>query len=263
MKKPVGLKLYLEQARELTGYHKIEGFDHYIQNIAHFNPLLNQLDQVVYLLNLPEGKFNYISPNSLEVEGYEAKELMLWSFNQHLDLMHPTESNIIINEFFPESWKYFDEADPKDLFNIKLTYNYRFRQKNGSYIHMLNQFSVIVFDEERNPLMTLGTASNIHEIYNKPEMFCRVYKLNKKNEWKKVYERYYPLLDGTDTYNLTPKELEIIKFVHEGLSSKEIAQLTNRSIETINSQRKSILAKTQCKSLTEVVVLAHQQGWIS
>jgi DNA-binding CsgD family transcriptional regulator len=261
MKIPADLKEYLQQASKLTGFHKIPEFDQYIQDISHFNPLLNQLDQVVYVLNLSEGKFNYISPNCLEVEGYDSKELMKLSFIQFMDLVHPFESNIVVNEFFPESWKCFEDAQPEELFNLKLTYNYRFKQKDGSYITMLNQFSIILFDEALNPMMTLGTVSNITDIYNKPEMFCRVYSLSKKNEWKKVYERYYSLNDQVDEYNLTPKEIEIIKFVQNGLSSKEIAQLTNRSVETINSQRKSILAKTQCKSLTEVIVLANKHGW--
>ena len=61
---------------------------------------------------------------------------------------------------------------------------------------------------------------------------------------------------------ITAKELEIIKHISKGLTSKEIAYNSNRSVETVNKQRKTILEKTGCQSLSEVVTLAIKNKWI-
>jgi DNA-binding NarL/FixJ family response regulator len=143
-----------------------------------------------------------------------------------------------------------------------VSYNYRLRLKNGTYRYLLQQFSYMMVDQDLNPLVIMGTTTDISNIYTKSELFCRLTIKNKKGIWENVFEKYRSNAESPHSFQLTEKEFEIIRFVHNGHSSKEIAQRTNRSVETINSQRKSILNKTSCKSMTEVIVMAKENHWI-
>jgi DNA-binding NarL/FixJ family response regulator len=56
---------------------------------------------------------------------------------------------------------------------------------------------------------------------------------------------------------LSERELEILKMVAEGLSSKEIAEKLYLSYHTINTHRKNILKKLSCKSAAELLNYAY------
>lgn len=54
-------------------------------------------------------------------------------------------------------------------------------------------------------------------------------------------------------YGLTNAELSLVEAIGEGLTNREIAERRERSVATINSQVKTILAKSQCANRTQFV----------
>jgi serine/threonine protein kinase/DNA-binding CsgD family transcriptional regulator len=61
---------------------------------------------------------------------------------------------------------------------------------------------------------------------------------------------------------LTPRELDVIRLVAEGLSNKEIGQALAISPRTVNFHLDNLFAKLGVRSRTEAAILAIRQGWI-
>ena len=61
---------------------------------------------------------------------------------------------------------------------------------------------------------------------------------------------------------LTPRELEVLRLVAEGLSNKQIAEALAISPRTVNFHLDNLFAKLGVRSRTEAAVLALRQGWI-
>lgn len=61
-------------------------------------------------------------------------------------------------------------------------------------------------------------------------------------------------------FGLTATELSLVDAMAEGLTNAQIAQRRDRSVATINTQVKSILAKTQCTTRTQFVRLMMSFG---
>jgi DNA-binding NarL/FixJ family response regulator len=61
---------------------------------------------------------------------------------------------------------------------------------------------------------------------------------------------------------LTPREIEIIKLIAEGKSSREIAELLFLSFRTIQNHRTRIMRKLNLKKNTDLVKYAIQMGFI-
>lgn len=61
---------------------------------------------------------------------------------------------------------------------------------------------------------------------------------------------------------LTPRQIEIIKLVATGLTSKVVAEKLFLSELTVIKHRKNIIKKLELKNFTEVVSHAHQEGII-
>ena len=61
---------------------------------------------------------------------------------------------------------------------------------------------------------------------------------------------------------LSPRELEVLKLVSEGLTNKQIAYRLGLSERTIQFHLNSIFNKTNTASRTEATAVAIKQGWL-
>jgi two-component system response regulator NreC len=70
---------------------------------------------------------------------------------------------------------------------------------------------------------------------------------------------------GTDDpYDLlTPREREVLQLVAEGKSNKEIAQLLNLSVYTVETHRSNIMEKLNLHGVPELILYAVRKGIIS
>ena len=70
---------------------------------------------------------------------------------------------------------------------------------------------------------------------------------------------------GTDdAYDLlTPREREVLQLIAEGKSNKEIANLLNLSVYTVESHRSNLMEKLNLRGLPELILYAVRNGIIS
>lgn len=78
------------------------------------------------------------------------------------------------------------------------------------------------------------------------------------SHWRKYSE---PKTANTST-SLTKSELDVLDLLTKGLNGTEIAQTRDVSKETVRSQIKSILHKTQCKNQNQLISRFGQGQWL-
>lgn len=69
-------------------------------------------------------------------------------------------------------------------------------------------------------------------------------------------------LESEDYSPLSPREIEILGFVSQGLSNKEISSILCISDQTVKNNITSILRKLQVNDRTQAVIYALRHGWI-
>jgi DNA-binding NarL/FixJ family response regulator len=69
-------------------------------------------------------------------------------------------------------------------------------------------------------------------------------------------------IEDDDYTPLSPREIEILGFVSQGLSNKEIASILHISDQTVKNNITSILRKLQVNDRTQAVIYALRHGWI-
>jgi DNA-binding NarL/FixJ family response regulator len=62
--------------------------------------------------------------------------------------------------------------------------------------------------------------------------------------------------------HLTGSEIEIVRLIADGLTTKEIALQKNISFHTVNTHRKNIFRKMQVSNASELIMHAIRAGWI-
>jgi len=65
-----------------------------------------------------------------------------------------------------------------------------------------------------------------------------------------------------ESKNLTFSEMEIVKMISQGFTTKEIAFRKNISFHTVNTHRKNIFRKLCVTNVSELVMCAIKSGWI-
>ncbi len=60
--------------------------------------------------------------------------------------------------------------------------------------------------------------------------------------------------------HVSPRELEVLALVGEGLTAAQIGARLHRSIDTINAHRAALLRKLNCQNATQLSVIAHRAG---
>jgi two-component system, NarL family, response regulator NreC len=78
------------------------------------------------------------------------------------------------------------------------------------------------------------------------------------------YVRKLQRTGGEDSYDLlTPREREILQLIAEGKSNKEIANMLNLSVYTVETHRANLMEKLGLKSVPELILYAVRKGIIS
>ena len=68
---------------------------------------------------------------------------------------------------------------------------------------------------------------------------------------------------GEETGQLTVSEMEIVRLISEGLTTKEIASRKYISFHTVITHRKNIFRKLGVSSVSELIMYALRTGWIN
>jgi len=78
------------------------------------------------------------------------------------------------------------------------------------------------------------------------------------------YMRKLKRSGAEDAYDLlTPREREILQLVAEGKSNKDVANLLNLSVYTVETHRSNMMQKLRLKSVPELTLYAVRKGLIS
>ena len=60
--------------------------------------------------------------------------------------------------------------------------------------------------------------------------------------------------------NLTSSETVLVELMADGLTNRQIADIRDRSVDTVNTQVKSLLAKANCANRTQLIRRASHIG---
>ena len=117
-------------------------------------------------------------------------------------------------------------------------------------------------------LNSAGINDIILKTVNKEELFEAIESTLKGKKYYsnelldllfEVTEKKYP---SDDSVQLTVSEIEIVRLIADGLTTKEIAARKFISFHTVISHRKNIFRKLGVSSISELIMYSIKAGWI-
>lgn len=208
-------------------------------------PLTNA--QCLYVLDFQKQAVVF-QKNATVLLGYSEEEFTSELIHSYI---HPDDEDMV-HRLIRAAVSYVRDRPAFEDGVFSLTY--RIRKKEGSYIKVLRQSSVFEIDQNGMMISNLSIISDIGFINSGQNVdwtfSTKDYDETLFNDYVGAqYEKYF-----------TPRELQIIHWINEGLSSKDIAIKNSISSHTVDTHRRKILKKAGCKNTIELLNFCNKTG---
>ncbi len=243
----------------LSGLLKGELVRKHIEQQILIDNLLPDSASFFFVVEPVTHKYHFMGKQQESLTGYANEEVMRRGVAFFLECLHPDEVNILLEKIYPEMARIMGEiAKTEDIKKISTQFNYRFKDKSGKYINLLEHLYVLETDQEGRPALFLG---NIITLESKEVLPLRLtIKMMRGNGSIKIIL--------SDTYNseksvfanITIRELDIIRNLAMGKTSKQIGKELFISNHTVDTHRRNLMKKLDCKSVVELARFAFQNG---
>lgn len=208
-----------------------------------------------FLLDYTTRKYIYVDESCFYLAGFAPSHYYESGLDGYLKNWHPDDYRIVNEKIFPDNMHFLSTLPKEKYPDIVITYNYRMLNAAGEYITILQRFSYIPSEIDALPLGVVGVAMNISHFKSDHSIVHTIEDPVQYNEGivsSILFKKIHPVVDNNDLL-LSSREKEILRYIAEGHSSKQIADRLGLSVNTISNHRKTMLAKTHCSSSAELM----------
>ena len=235
--------------------------------IQHFRPAdrtASRFSPTTFLLDYSTRKYIYMDPACFDLTGYTADYFMETGLEEYISKWHPDDFHILDTKVFYDSMNFLKTVSPESYKDYIFSYNYRVLNAKNEYVTVLQRFSYLTVGEQV-PVGVIGVAFDITHYKNDTTIVHTierpsVYENSTVNEL--VFKKIHPVYAREEGRVLTQKEIQILKAIAKGFASKQIADEMSLSINTVHNHRRNMLAKTGCKSSSELINYAIRHGLV-
>lgn len=219
--------------------------------------MLQQLSKVsrncTFVVDVFRCRYAYASPNFVDLLGYDARKIAtLERQGDYLESrIHPDDrEQLAALQIKLSQFIYSLPAEQRnDYSNI---YSFRILNARQQYVRVNSKHQVLEQDRRGKAWLIIGNMDISPDQKETDKVGCTV--LNLKNG-----EMFSPI-SLTPPANLTIREIEILRLIHEGLLSKEIAERLCISIHTVNIHRQNLLRKLGVQNAIEAIRKGQAHG---
>lgn len=241
-----------------SGLIKDETVKAHIEQQVIIDKILPDTASFFYIVEPVTRNYHFMGKQQMSVSGYTNEEFRKEGVALFLKCLHPDERDIILHQIYPEFAKFVATSSHKDKKDLHFSYNYRFKRKTGEYINLMEQIHILEVDDQGMAALVL---SNVVTIDNNEVLPMRVTgKIFRKNQISEViFSKVYT--SSTNPINgITNRELDVLRNLAAGKSSKEVAKELFISPHTVDTHRRNLLRKLKCKSVVELTRLAFRNA---
>ena len=238
------LKLCRGDSDVRSGEHPI------LQNLNNtvFKHIIASTGQAVLIMNYATSRFEYVSENIIHITGIPNLEFLARGYEYLTELMHPDDLAYVRTVVFPQYDHCFDTIPRSQWLDMKFSYTSRMRQREDTYLQVLQQSIPLSFDHGKI-LLGLLTLTDISS-----------YKKGHGVAYKNVLvqgDEPRVLSQGMSHHHMFSKrESEILSLTARGYSEKLIAEKLFLSPHTVKTHRKNMLKKAGVKNASALVHFA-------
>jgi len=233
---------------------------HQAQSIPH---QLLPFKGIIHVIDYTKRRHVGISGPLKEMIGYVPRDIMDSGLDFVIDIFQKDDFKIYNESIFTRIVEKLKETPQEIHDDLLFSFNYRMKRPDGKWMHLYQQTCYVTDPVTKLPLYNIGVCTDISPLMKNNSM---VFSIDKKNNGQGFFhstnittEYYYP---DPEESQISKREREVLGWLAEGYSSKQIAGILNISESTITIHRKSMLKKTNTKNIAELISYGIKHGII-
>lgn len=240
------------------------------QNGFPFKSLLEDADvkYILQKLNSPLNIFDhrsnrliYVNEKFTRLTGLSAEECYGQELKDFGSWINAADLAMLQNEIGKRLGEVYRQyiSDNSEQLNYAVNFRLKEKEGNGEPASVLAQCTVVEWDEEHSPAITLNLLTDITHYKHNQKIILTVNLLDKlTQQWKTVLKEEFLRMPCM----LGEREKEIMAEILRDKSATVISKETGINIYTVRSHWRNVLQKTNCPTQKELKHKAHMEGWV-
>lgn len=230
-----------EHRKHRVGIAKVDAL---LEQLTPFINLDNRFRPVVFAIDYRTRSYLLWSAPHRIFAGLDENAVREGGLDQIFEILNKDFFNTYNKEIFPDI---MNSIDPNG--NQLITCNLQIRDNNGQPWDYLQKFTILT-SADGIPEYCVGMAFDINGYAPKDKMILKIEPSTDLSS-KKSSVRVFDV--NTGSVYLTPRELEVVRILSDGYSSKQCAAKLGISINTVNNHRQALLRKTATQNVAQLI----------
>lgn len=214
------------------------------------------LSDMAVLLTRNSQEVLYCSNSIVAILGIKSERILGEGWAHLYSAIHPADQRLLEKKGWPQLKVFLKQLPAADRNRCTFNYTARVCNAHGNYVLIAFENQPMEWVNGNWPDMYMTLLKNITPFGNKEKMVLTVSRQDGHGRYEVIHELELDFAHEP----FTKREVEIIRLVAAGFTSKQIAHQLNVSQDTVRNHRKHILKKAECSSSTELSSFAVQNG---
>ncbi|MES2427405.1 MAG: helix-turn-helix transcriptional regulator [Bacteroidota bacterium] len=225
-----------------------------IFNLNYLNhPLFSHAIPWIYLLDYTTGRYLMTSNGVQFMLGYKPEYFTNGRIEAVMHIFDRDHLRLFNEEIFPDRLKLLKSIPANEHHNYIFNYNLKLHDSKGRPVNLLQRNCFIKSDTQGNPLLSYGIITNINHYIDEAPVIQVVEKINDAGcGGSDIIAKKHYYFNGEDRL-FTKREKELLLWLSDGLSSKEIAGKLYISEHTVINHKRSMMKKCNANNSAELV----------
>jgi len=241
--------------REISKHTTNDSFSLELEVHKHLFNIFQVGNFYYYIFNCNKAKIEYVSDSFSAVLGHDKS---FFCVENLAELLHPDDFSYFI-DFETKVTSFFTQLPADQVMAYKVSYDYRMKHANGTYLRLLHQAVAIQSDANGSVLRVLGIHTDISRLKKENGSTLSFIGLKGQQSFENVCIGVLP--NPKRNFVLSAREKEILQYLQQAKTSAEIGSCLFISKATVDRYRKNMLKKTNSKSTAELSIRSIQENW--
>lgn len=201
----------------------------------------------------------HVSKGVFHILGYKPEPFYKYGLDYAFQCIRP-EILDPLKKIHEKLFGYFFQTPVEERLKLKFSFNLHVNHADGRILNILQQTIFTQITINGDPLTDFSTVTDITGFQKENALKLTIHKLNEEQIFEEVYQYEVPVFIRYSLDGWTKRELELLNLLSQKLSSKEIAEKLFISPNTVDTHRRNMLRKANCKNTTELLFWAKENG---
>lgn len=228
------------------------------------NQFFNKFMPACYIIDYTRREYVYATPRVTSFIDEPVSRFLDGGLEFTTKLFHKEDLKVYSEKVLHENLKFLKGIPPEKHQEYLFHCNYRVRKADGGYRNIIQESVFVRSTNKGMPMAAIGVLYDITAYRNDDKMIHKIMHLNPQAD---------PYDPGTVVVSnvffsserrvmISEREIEVLKYICDDLSSEEIAKKLFISKHTVDNHRRNLLEKTNIKSSIGLVRFAMENGYL-